>query len=97
MAEVADMKTRDVAGELFTKTYRDAKIVGKLTEKANYETGSCFDMTVSNLGRAGAQCASGHTRHGPESAFAWSELLRVRQVLFDLLCSRRDARHKQDG
>jgi len=54
MAEVADMKTRDVAGELFTKTYRDAKIVGKLTEKANYETGSCFDMTVSNLDRAGA-------------------------------------------
>ena len=55
-----DLKAIDVAGDLFTKTYRDTKIVGKHTDKANYETGSCFDMTVTNYDRAGAHHLKQH-------------------------------------
>jgi len=42
---MADYQVGDVAGQLFTNTYRDVKIRGKSADSLAPETGSCFDMT----------------------------------------------------
>lgn len=49
------MNESDVAGSLFTSTYRNVKLAGKEPPQVNLDgTGSCFDMTVQPQTRAGA-------------------------------------------
>jgi len=49
----------DVAGALFTNTYREVKLAGKTAQKPSDKTGSCFDMSKPVSSRAGSHTVEG--------------------------------------
>jgi len=61
----------DVAGTLFTSTYRNVKLAGKAPQATDFSgTGSCFDTTVLSPARAGAHKP---IQMGKESLPVWSK------------------------
>jgi len=50
----------DVAGALFTNTYREVKLAGKAAQKPSDKTGSCFDMSKPVSSRAGSHNVEGN-------------------------------------